>query len=365
MYGLVLIITISITGGFIAYFGDNVGRKIGRKKLSIAGLRPKHTGILISIVTGTLVSLSSIIILMIVSQDVRVALFEMHDLQEALTNSKAALEGSLWETQQAIEHTERLKVEKATLEEDVEHLNVQIEGAKEVVASYHSLAIELDHYTRILQETSFSFLANEIIHAFILTAGMSTPDLQQEFAHQVLQANAMALARGADTVGGNGLAVVPGTGELDQVIKMIAEYLTERDGAHIIRITNMYNSPRGVPVQFFFDIFPNEQVFYRGEILAKIVVSSHHISDPYTAVFELLNSANALALQRGMMTESGTDAIELPGDDFFGIIDFINQKGRGMIQLVSEVDAWRVDNPVQLRVRVHTDHDNSAKEPPL
>ena len=52
MYGVMLIIVLIITGGAIAYIGDHLGTKVGKKRLSIFGLRPKHTSILVTIITG-------------------------------------------------------------------------------------------------------------------------------------------------------------------------------------------------------------------------------------------------------------------------------------------------------------------------
>ena len=52
MYGVVLIFVLVITGGAIAFIGDRLGTKVGKKKMSIFGLRPRHTSILVTIVTG-------------------------------------------------------------------------------------------------------------------------------------------------------------------------------------------------------------------------------------------------------------------------------------------------------------------------
>src|SRR5689334_13095042 len=42
--------------GFIAYIGDLLGRRLGKKRLTIFGLRPKHTAILLTVVTGVLIA---------------------------------------------------------------------------------------------------------------------------------------------------------------------------------------------------------------------------------------------------------------------------------------------------------------------
>src|SRR6266851_23773 len=52
---LALILTV-LMGGFIAYNGDLIGRKFGKKRVTLFHLRPKHTAILITSVTGVLIS---------------------------------------------------------------------------------------------------------------------------------------------------------------------------------------------------------------------------------------------------------------------------------------------------------------------
>ena len=49
MYGVLLIVVLIITGGAIAFIGDRLGTKVGKKKLSIFGLRPRHTSIIVTI----------------------------------------------------------------------------------------------------------------------------------------------------------------------------------------------------------------------------------------------------------------------------------------------------------------------------
>ena len=45
-----------LMAGIIAYNGDVIGRKYGKKRLTLFGLRPKHTAILITSVTGVFIS---------------------------------------------------------------------------------------------------------------------------------------------------------------------------------------------------------------------------------------------------------------------------------------------------------------------
>jgi len=43
MYGVTLILVLAVVGGVIAVIGDRLGTRIGKKKLTLFGLRPRHT----------------------------------------------------------------------------------------------------------------------------------------------------------------------------------------------------------------------------------------------------------------------------------------------------------------------------------
>ncbi len=58
-------------GGFIAYYGDLQGRRWGKKRVSWLGLRPKHTAILITSLTGALIALLSIVTLLAINKPLR------------------------------------------------------------------------------------------------------------------------------------------------------------------------------------------------------------------------------------------------------------------------------------------------------
>ena len=53
MYGITLILVLAVVGGVIAFIGDRLGTRIGKKKLSIFGLRPRHTAVIVTILRGS------------------------------------------------------------------------------------------------------------------------------------------------------------------------------------------------------------------------------------------------------------------------------------------------------------------------
>jgi len=80
------------SAGLIAYVGDALGRRIGRKRLTLFGLRPRKTAILFTVVTGMLIAGLTLGLTLLVSQDLRNRLLHygeiVTDLQAKATHAE-------------------------------------------------------------------------------------------------------------------------------------------------------------------------------------------------------------------------------------------------------------------------------------
>ena len=90
MYGVTLILVLAVVGGVIAFIGDRLGTRIGKKKLSIFGLRPRHTAVIVTIFTGICITTVTFGIMAAVSENVRTALFGMDRLNAMIADTRAA-----------------------------------------------------------------------------------------------------------------------------------------------------------------------------------------------------------------------------------------------------------------------------------
>lgn len=71
MWTILVFLGMVVLGGFLSYFGDLQGRRIGKKRKTVFGLRPKHTAILITSLTGSFIVALSVGGLLLVAQPVR------------------------------------------------------------------------------------------------------------------------------------------------------------------------------------------------------------------------------------------------------------------------------------------------------
>lgn len=111
-YGWMMLIVLAVMGGIIAYLGDKIGSRVGKRKIKLFGMRPKYSSVCITILTGICIAAVTLAVMSILSQNVRIALFGMQQLQM----QKAELEA-----QKA-----KLIEQAGTLEKELQDKNVLI-----------------------------------------------------------------------------------------------------------------------------------------------------------------------------------------------------------------------------------------------
>ncbi|QVL52664.1 MAG: DUF3084 domain-containing protein [Cyanobium sp. M30B3] len=94
MTGWLLILMLLVLGGVLSTLGDRLGSRVGKARLSLFNLRPRHTAVVITVLTGSLISAVSLGLMLLVSQRLRTGLFELDQLEERLRQSREQLAGS-------------------------------------------------------------------------------------------------------------------------------------------------------------------------------------------------------------------------------------------------------------------------------
>lgn len=103
--GLILIAAILILGGVIATVGDRIGTRVGKARLSLFKLRPRKTAVLVTILTGSIISASTLAILFAADERLRTGVFELETIQKDLDNKRQQVET----TTQQLEATRQQK----------------------------------------------------------------------------------------------------------------------------------------------------------------------------------------------------------------------------------------------------------------
>ncbi len=111
MSGWLLILALLALGGVLATLGDRLGSRVGKARLSLFNLRPRNTAVLITVLTGSLISAVSLGLMLAVSERLRVGLFELDALQARLLESRTTLRRS--EKNLRLSKQEQARVEAA------------------------------------------------------------------------------------------------------------------------------------------------------------------------------------------------------------------------------------------------------------
>jgi len=89
-YGAFLIAVLVLVSGVIAYVGDVLGRWLGRRRVTLFGMRPRHTAMVISVFVGMLIAAWTIAVSMAVSKDVRDGLTRVVALRRQIGRLKGS-----------------------------------------------------------------------------------------------------------------------------------------------------------------------------------------------------------------------------------------------------------------------------------
>lgn len=212
----ILIPTLILVSGLVAFIGNLVGRNIGRRRLTLLGLRPRHTAQVITVVTGMLITVVTLAVVLLVSNDARRALFHLQELQE---------QTRMLETQISRQEAQL----RALQFQDIVYLNDQ-EVLRTVIDGRASLA---DIGRRI--------------QAFL--------DLAAQAARQ----------RGIEA-GPDGVAVRLSPSGL--TVEAVAQDIAKRAQPMVIRMIATENTVRGLPLRATLIMFPNVLVFKEGQAIA-------------------------------------------------------------------------------------------------
>ena len=353
MSGWLLILSLLVLGGVLSTLGDRLGSRVGKARLSLFNLRPRDTAVLITVLTGSLISAVSLGLMLLVSQQLRVGLFELDQIQARLQASRSALARSQRELAQA--EAGRTKSERQLREAQQRAVALRRELAP-LQTQRQQLLAERDRLNREVQSRDADIRRNKAELARVqrrIDAGAK--ELRQ------LENNLIALRRGDVVIGsGQPLAtakvtlqnpgqarsvinamlqqanrfafqrVLPGQPPNRQIllvprsdITRLEEMLT-KPGSWVVSILSAANVLRGEKqVLAFPDLRPNRLVVRGGEVLASTTIEGD-LRNP-EGIARRLNLLLAAAYAKAQRQGTLTDGLQFDGAA-------LNQLGRALAE---------------------------------
>jgi uncharacterized protein (DUF3084 family) len=129
--GYVLVLAVLILGGVIATLGDRIGMRVGKARLSLFNLRPRQTATVVSILTGGVISASTLALLFGVSQQLRTGVFELERIQDDLSQAETELDEAQTAKADVETALDDAREEQTAAQQELANINQSLQQAVE------------------------------------------------------------------------------------------------------------------------------------------------------------------------------------------------------------------------------------------
>ena len=378
MLSLIIILSIVLFGGSIALLGDRVGMKVGKKRLSLFGLRPKYTSMIITVLTGFFIAGITLLALTFVSEYVRTAIFELSSIKAKVVTLTRDLSKKQEQYVKIRQQLKEVTVQHDSAVSNLNHKKVELNLARERLANLTRIKddLELQNTDLIQQETRLNqqiqnlegwlrsledrnktivdqpmiFYVGEILVSKIVEPGSSKDKIFESIVKPLLQeADEGAVKRGARIPGKNSaLRAIPQ--QIDLICSQLAGYKTKA----VLRVVIDKNSVIGEPATINLVAFPNQLIFRGREVIETMEVSAATSeSELRDKLISMLLLANNKALEKGIITDGPNLKDLIPISEVVSVIHQIKEQKEGLfkVDLLAAADIYRVD-PFRVKYNV-------------
>ena len=392
-----LIVVLVLTGGVIAFIGDRLGSKVGKKKLSLFGLRPRHTSILVTIITGILITTVTFGILAIASKDVRTALFGMNKLKAELNEKQSMLEeasGALVNVKNDLNTT---KEEYAKSKKDLEIAQQAAELLRQEQVALQNINQELwsdnqtliEHNQSLAENNQFLLANNESLKADNLELEKTNNDLQEGIENirerPIIYRVGELLASGVIKKTDDSVKI---QNDLNQIIALANSKIIDRLGTEgskdgvwiypieyqkamdrlkqakgdtVIRLIVAANLVKGDPVLTELEMHPNRVVYQENEfVYQKIYNVPIDGSNSEMLISDFLRNVNMTAINNGILPNPLTGTVGVINGNQIYAIEKALAENRGKDVLISAFAA--ADTEVLGPLRLHIYLKNETEQ---
>lgn len=395
--GAAIFLVLIVMGGVIAFLGDRIGSKVGKKRMTLFGLRPKYTSVIMTIISGVLISFSTVAVMAVVNENVRVALFglsrlqaQMNDLNQEikvknreLEKGKRQLEArnkeyedvtkKSEETSRELDRVESQRVymenELASVQDAYDEAQAGVEKSAREIQNLEKTKEELSSNISTLNEEKKTLLDN--IYALregqvvmqagqILTSVTVDENMTREQTVQVLESvlkdiNNMLKQQMNITDESVNLVRISQT-DFDNAVQEIAGAKNKK----LVRIVAAQNLIRGERLIVDFDIHDNLLVFSKGEVVYRGSLDAYKdIRNYELQVLRFLKDLNHYAQSKGVLPDPITGNVGvLEGQELMDVIQKVKDYGGQCILTVTAKRDIYSQGPLLIDVRVERKGDN-------
>ncbi len=388
--GILIFCVLAVMGGLIAFLGDKIGSKVGKKRISLFGMRPKYTSILVTVLTGIMIALMTIGVLSALSENVRTALFGMEQLQgelgrlgsevqqknAELERSKAQLAQQTTEYNRMTERVRETNTQLALAQEQESYMRAQLQVVEEAyrkaqddvhasaeeIAQLEAMRGELTENiqkldaeaerlrTNIvsLREGQVVFRVGQILSSAVVESHLSADQAQQVLVNVLNDTNRLLQKQLNTQEGTTLIRVLPAT------LEKASTELQDADRKKLVRVVAAGNIIYGEPAWVEFVIHDDLLLYQQGETVYAADLSAYSgRGNIEMSVLQFLQDVNQQAKQKGVLPDPLTGTVgQVDGLQLFNTIQEIAAKGGNVnLRAVAKQDIY-TEGPVRIDIIV-------------
>lgn len=139
-----LILAVIVVSGVVAYLGDIIGKRLGKKRVSLFGLRPRQTAVLIAVCTGWVITAVTITALALASRSVREALFTLDELHQQIARAQDEAAGAQGQRDEALASLARAEASLESTETRLRQADMDRDTAERTAQAAQTTAAEAE-----------------------------------------------------------------------------------------------------------------------------------------------------------------------------------------------------------------------------
>lgn len=386
-----LVFSLVIVSAIVAYIGDILGMKLGKKRISLFGMRPKYTSRFITVVTGVSIALVTLFVMAVASDTVRVALFNMKYIQREISNLTAELSKSrselenlqmdLFKSQSELSEKERqlqkvekdlaenldklrqveeevarlndkareLEADKRKLSDELEEMKRERDNLESRIAELKAQAAELRENLEKVKEGRILVLAGELLTQMPIDSA-SARDLEIDDAISKLKENARLVLSLRTGLRPEAIDLRIDEGELEDALKQIRE----SRGRKVIRLEVATNAVVGERVDCVVSVHDSVKIYASGEVLvSEVFLKPLSEEEAEIELYNLLRQVNLKAQRDGILPDpiSGTVG-NLEATEFFDAVEKLsNTTPPFKVNVIAATDTY-TEGPVRVKIEV-------------
>lgn len=322
------LIIISLSA-FIAFVGDKVGWKLGKKKLTLWGLRPRHTTSLITILTGLVVAMVTMTVLSFTIPSVHRALLGMRSLQEEIKIL-----------------SDMLKEKSKELEDRTQ----KVKDLEDRIAKLSEIARRLDMSISAIRGRAIIYRAGELVYQKVIKVKGDEKYFESEIERLLEEADPIVRERGAEPPLTGMKAILVHPEDLNKAINSLKGIKNEA----VVRLIAGANVVVGEWVPVVIEVHQNKLIFKKDELIYASDIDGSLPEDQLEyRLTMVLSKVKEVALEKGVLPEPLYNRIGvISAAEFYEVLNEIKEMGKIVrLEVLAKKDIYTI-GPLEVYFRI-------------